>query len=47
MTKRWIFLICLSVLAIPQVIYRFNHPNMTETELFLHFLDAYRELIAL
>lgn len=39
-----IFLCILAVLAIPQLIYRFNHPELTETQLLLGFFKAYREL---
>ncbi len=40
----WIFLLlgAALVIVIPQCIYRFNNPDMSETQLFLHFFDAYR-----
>ncbi len=31
-------------IVIPQIIFRFNHPKMTETELFLNFFQAYKEI---
>lgn len=30
----------LYYVAITSLIYRFGHPEMTETELFLHLIDA-------
>ena len=43
-TNYTIFLCVLGILAIPQLIYRFNHPELTETQLFLGFFEAYREV---
>jgi hypothetical protein len=34
-------LIFLGIVFIPQQIYRFKHPEMTETQLFLNFFKAY------
>ncbi len=36
-------LIILLILSIPQFIYRFKHPEMSETELFLNFIQAYKD----
>lgn len=41
--KYIILLISLFLLSLPIHIYRFRHPEMTETQLFLHFFDAYME----
>jgi len=37
------FYAIILVLAIPQFIYRFKHPELTETELFFNFFEVYRE----
>lgn len=29
-------------MAIPQVIFRFKHPEMSETQLFINFFAAYK-----
>ncbi len=34
-------LIILLILSIPQFVFRFKHPEMTETELYLNFFKAY------
>lgn len=39
---KWVFYLIMFLLAIPQFIYRFNHPHMTETELFFNFFKAYK-----
>jgi len=36
-----ILYIILFILGTPQLIYRFNNPQMTETELFINFFKAY------
>lgn len=46
--NNFIFLIILEfigllLLIIPNILYRFNHPEMTETQLFLNFFQMYRE----
>lgn len=38
----WTLLFILGVLSIYQLKYRLNHPEMTETQLFLHFFDAFK-----
>jgi len=40
-----LFYIILCICAIPQIIYRFHHPEMTETQLFINFFQAYKEII--
>ena len=30
--------------VIPQLAYKFHHPEMTETQLILNFFEAYKEL---
>lgn len=37
------FIILLLILSIPLFTYRFNHPEKTETELFLGTFEAYAE----
>jgi len=37
------FIVFCILIAIPPLIFRFNHPHMTETELFLNFFKAYAE----
>ncbi len=32
--RKWLFLLCMLILSIPQIVYRFHHQKMTETELF-------------
>ena len=41
--RKWLFLLILLLLSIPQLIYRFKHPDQTETQLFFNFFNAYRE----
>ncbi len=43
MKNKWIFLGVMLLLSIPQYIYRFKHPEMSETQLFLDFFKAYTE----
>jgi len=38
-----LFMLVMVLLAIPQIIFRFNHPLMSETQLFLNFFEAYIE----
>jgi hypothetical protein len=33
----------VAFILIKTMIYRFRHPDMSETQLFLHFFDAFRE----
>jgi hypothetical protein len=40
--KLFFYLIIL-ILGIPQLIFRFKHPEMNETQLFLNFFHAYKE----
>lgn len=40
---KWIFYIIIAIIALFQHRYRFNHPEMTETQLVLHFFDAFKE----
>jgi hypothetical protein len=40
---KWTMLILMGIGAIYQFRYRFNHPDMSETQLFLHFFDAFKE----
>lgn len=40
----WILLLILLPFVLIQYRYRFKHPEMTETQLFLHFFDAFKEL---
>ncbi len=40
--KETIFIIIMLILSIPQLLYRFSHPEMSETNLFLNFFEAYR-----
>ncbi len=44
---KWQFIIGIPLVifvAIPQLAYRLHHPEMTETQLFLNFFEAYKEL---
>ncbi len=41
------FQILLLILCIPPIIYRFRHPEMTETYLFLNLIESYREFFGL
>ncbi len=43
MKNKLIFYLVLLILGIPGFLYRFNHPEMSETQLFLNFFEAYRE----
>jgi len=45
--SKWVFYLILFILAIPQFTYRFKHPEMSETQLLLHFFDAYKEILRL
>jgi hypothetical protein len=36
-------IIICAILAYWPIKYRLNHPEMTETQLFIHFFDSYRE----
>lgn len=38
-------LIFLFILSLPCLIYRFRHPQMTETQLFLNTINAYMEFL--
>ncbi len=38
-----ILLLILAFLSIPQFVYRFKHPDISETQLFLNFFNAYKE----
>ncbi len=40
---KWTLFIILGIGAIYQFKYRFNHPEMTETQLLFHFFDAFKE----
>ena len=40
---KWIFYLILLILSIPQFSFRFNHPEMTETQLLINFFVAYKE----
>jgi hypothetical protein len=40
---KYILLFLLAFGAIYQFKYRFNHPEMTETQLLFHFFDAFKE----
>lgn len=39
--KYRILLFLIAILGIPQFIYRFKHPEMTETHLFMNFFNSY------
>ena len=39
----WLLLLIMAPLAFFQLKYRFNHTEMTETQLLLHFWDAFFE----
>ncbi len=41
--KKLMFYLIMLVLSIPQFTYRFNHPEKSETQLFLEFFNAYGE----
>jgi hypothetical protein len=43
MKIKWIFYILMLILCIPQLTYRFKHPEKSETQLFLDFLKVYKE----
>lgn len=34
------------ILGIPQFFYRFNHPEKSETQLFIDFFKAYKEFFS-
>ena len=34
----------LFIITVPQILYRFHHPEMTETQLFLNFFNAYVDI---
>lgn len=42
-SKKWIFMFSLLILSVPLFPYRFRHSEMTETQLFLNTIEAYRE----
>jgi hypothetical protein len=39
------FYLTMAVLAIPQICYRFKHPQLSETQLFIDFFKAYKEFL--
>ncbi len=39
----WLLYLIILILSFWQLKYRFNHPEMSETQLFLHFFDAFKE----
>jgi len=41
--KYRILLFILAIISIPQFVFRFKHPEMSETLLFLNFFNAYWE----
>jgi len=42
MVKTVLWMIFVISILIPQIIFRFKHAEMTETELFLNIIEAYR-----
>lgn len=38
-----IFFFVILLAAFPPLVYKFKHPEMTETQLFFHFFDSYKE----
>ncbi len=40
---KYILYVSVLLLSIPQFWYRFKHPNLSETQLFLDFFKAYVE----
>lgn len=42
MIFKWILYFILGIMAGIQLIYRFDHPEMTETQLYLNFFEAFR-----
>lgn len=38
-----IFFLVMILIAIPLIVFRYNQPHMTETELFLNFFTAFSE----
>lgn len=45
MKSKALFLLVMVILTIPQVSYRFKHPEKSETQLFLDFFKAYKEFL--
>lgn len=43
MNSKAIFYLIIMVLGVPQLYYRFNHAEKSETQLFLDFFKAYKE----
>jgi len=39
---KFILFLMLIIIAFYQTKYRFNHPEMTETQLFLNFFNAFK-----
>jgi len=39
------FLIIAFIISIPFLVYKFRHPEQTETELFLNTIEAYKEFL--
>jgi|GEM_PF-3552052 len=42
---KFYFLLIMLILAIPQLFFRLKHPEMTETQLFINFFQAYKEFL--
>lgn len=47
MKIKWVFYIVVIFLIVPPTVYRFRHPEKTETQLFLNLIQAYREFFIL
>lgn len=41
--KNWTLILILLVISYFQFKFRFNHPEMTETQLFMNFFKAFKE----
>jgi hypothetical protein len=45
MKNKWAIYLTLFILSIPQHVYRFKHPEKSETQLLLDFFKAYKEFV--